>query len=108
MTAPRTRFWSAWRLHKLFDRPLIGCGAELEMANPNTSSQGQRLSTPSHPGQSKSDQAVSQETHQVKLEKLKFYRAEIKHEFNLLYDRVNSYITSQSFLVIGFALSMAI
>lgn len=48
----------------------------------------------------------AQEAFQIKLERLKFYRAEIQHEFNLLANRVSSYITSQSFLVIGFAMSM--
>jgi hypothetical protein len=41
-----------------------------------------------------------------KLEKLKFIRAEIKHEFSLLSSRVGAYLTCQSFLVVGFALSM--
>lgn len=41
-----------------------------------------------------------------KLELLKFYRAEIKQEYDLLSSRVNSYVTSQSFLCIAFASSM--
>lgn len=42
----------------------------------------------------------------LKLEKLKFYRSEVKHEFELLSSRLNSYILSQSFLVTAFAISM--
>jgi hypothetical protein len=41
-----------------------------------------------------------------KLERLKFIRAEIRHEFSLLSSRVGAYLTCQSFLVIAFALSM--
>jgi hypothetical protein len=47
-----------------------------------------------------------QESPPVNLERLRFYREEIKHEFNLLSNRVSSYVTSQSFLVTAFALSM--
>ena len=36
--------------------------------------------------------------HQAKLEKLNFYRSEIKHEFGLLSGRVSAYLASQSFL----------
>jgi hypothetical protein len=64
------------------------------------------MSTGSHRGVSSGNSSGSQGTHDVKLEKLGFYRAEIKHEFNLLSNRVNAYITSQSFLVVGFALAM--
>jgi hypothetical protein len=64
------------------------------------------VSTGSHRGISGDDSSGSQRTHDVKLEKLRFYRAEIQHEFNLLSNRVNAYITSQSFLVVGFALAM--
>jgi hypothetical protein len=53
------------------------------------------------------DQTDSQEMLQTKLRRLEFYRAEVKHEFNLLSNRLNAYITSQSFLVIAFALSMS-
>jgi hypothetical protein len=42
----------------------------------------------------------------VKLEKLKYYREEDKHEWNLLSNRISSYITSQSFLVTAYAVSM--
>jgi hypothetical protein len=52
------------------------------------------------------DPAPPPEPLDVKLEKLRFYREEIKHEFNLLSNRVSAYITSQSFLVTGFALSL--
>ena len=40
------------------------------------------------------------------LKKLSFYRSEIKHEFTLLYNRVSSYVTSQSFLTIAYASAM--
>jgi hypothetical protein len=49
---------------------------------------------------------VATESLEVKLQKLRFYRDEIRHEYNLLSNRVSAYITSQSFLVTGFALSM--
>jgi hypothetical protein len=42
----------------------------------------------------------------IKLEKLKYYREEDKHEWNLLSNRISSYITSQSFLVTAYAVSM--
>jgi hypothetical protein len=42
----------------------------------------------------------------MSVERLNFYRAEIKHELNLLSGRVSAYITSQSFLVTAFALSI--
>jgi hypothetical protein len=64
------------------------------------------VSRGSHRGISGGNSSGSQGTHDVKLEKLRFYRAEIQHEFNLLSNRVNAYITSQSFLVVGFALAM--
>lgn len=48
----------------------------------------------------------TEETTDLKLKKLKFYRSEIKHEFTLLYDRVSAYVTSQSFLTIAFASAM--
>jgi hypothetical protein len=41
-----------------------------------------------------------------KMEKLKYYRQENRHEWNLLSNRVSSYITSQSFLVTAYAVSM--
>lgn len=41
------------------------------------------------------------------LERLQFYRAEIRHEFDLLANRVSSFIASQSFLVLGFTLSVS-
>src|SRR5947209_17747930 len=47
------------------------------------------------------------ESRSIKLEKLKFYRAEIKQEYDLLSNRVSSYVTSQSFLCIAFASSMS-
>ena len=64
------------------------------------------VSTGAQRGISGGHPSGSQGTHDVKLDKLRFYRAEIKHEFNLLSNRVNAYITSQSFLVVGFALAM--
>jgi hypothetical protein len=42
-----------------------------------------------------------------KLERLNYYRREDTQEWTLLTNRVNSYITSQAFLVSGFAASMA-
>lgn len=41
-----------------------------------------------------------------RLEKLKFYRTEIKQEYDLMSSRVNSFVTSQSFLCIAYASSM--
>lgn len=41
-----------------------------------------------------------------KMEKLQYYRQENRHEWNLLSNRVSSYITSQSFLVTAYAVSM--
>ena len=41
-----------------------------------------------------------------KLEKLHFYKGEDRHEWTLLSNRLSSYITSQSFLVTGYALAM--
>ncbi len=43
----------------------------------------------------------------VKLDKLSFYRREVAQEWNLLSNRVSSYITSQSFLVSAYAISMS-
>ena len=45
-------------------------------------------------------------SHSEKLKRLNFYRSEITLEWNLLSNRVGSYITSQSFLVTAFAISM--
>ncbi len=42
----------------------------------------------------------------TKLKKLEFYRSEIQHEYTLLYSRVSTYVTSQSFLTIAFASAM--
>jgi hypothetical protein len=53
------------------------------------------------------DQTAPHEALPAKLRRLDFYRAEVRHEFNLLSSRLNAYITSQSFLVIAFALSMS-
>ena len=44
--------------------------------------------------------------HQANLDKLKFYRAEIMHEFGLLSGRVSTYVTSQSFLTIAYTSAM--
>ena len=41
-----------------------------------------------------------------KLERLEFYRSEIKMEYDLLSNRMSAYVTSQSFLCIAFATSM--
>ncbi|MBC7529088.1 MAG: hypothetical protein H7308_16255 [Chthonomonadaceae bacterium] len=43
----------------------------------------------------------------LKLEKLNFYRKENAQEWSLLSSRVSSYITSQSFLVSAYAISMS-
>ncbi len=43
----------------------------------------------------------------AKLEKLRFYRSEIKQEYDLLSNRVSSYVTSQSFLCIALTASMS-
>ena len=50
--------------------------------------------------------AEHEESLPARLEKLKFYRSETQHEFNLLSNRVGAYITSQSFLVIAYATSL--
>lgn len=42
----------------------------------------------------------------AKVELLRYYRDEIKHEFSLLSNRVSAYISSQSFLIIAFASAM--
>jgi hypothetical protein len=44
---------------------------------------------------------------EIKLQKLAFYRNEIQHEYTLLYSRVSTYVTSQSFLTIAFASGMS-
>jgi hypothetical protein len=78
------------------------------VSEPTRSAEGPRpVSAGLHPGRSDADPSGSPGTHDVKLEKLRFYRAEIQHEFNLLSTRVSAYITSQSFLVIGFTLAMS-
>ena len=41
-----------------------------------------------------------------KLERLNYYRAEDRHEWSLLSNRLSSYITSQSFLVTSYAIAM--
>jgi hypothetical protein len=43
---------------------------------------------------------------EIKLTKLQYYRTEIQHEYTLLYSRVSTYVTSQSFLTIAFASAM--
>ncbi len=40
------------------------------------------------------------------LTKLEYYRAETRHEFSLLGQRVNWYVSCQSFLIIAFASGM--
>jgi hypothetical protein len=78
------------------------------VSEPSRSAEGpQPVPAGLHAGRSGGDQARSPGPHDVKLEKLRFYRAEIQHEFNLLSTRVSAYITSQSFLVVGFALAMS-
>ncbi len=49
---------------------------------------------------------VTNPTFQSELELLKYYREEIRHEFNLLGSRVSSYLTSQSFLVVSYVTAM--
>lgn len=44
---------------------------------------------------------------EVKINKLTFYRSEIQHEYTLLYSRVSTYVTSQSFLTIAYASAMS-
>jgi hypothetical protein len=62
--------------------------------------------TAAEAGAPASDPAAPPEPLPARLDKLKFYRSEIQHEFSLLSARISAYITSQSFLVIGFATSM--
>ncbi len=50
---------------------------------------------------------TEEDSHEVKLKKLEFYRSEIQHEYTLLYSRVSTYVTSQSFLTIAFASAMS-
>ena len=50
---------------------------------------------------------AEKETLEIKLKKLEFYRSEIQHEYTLLYSRVSTYVTSQSFLTIAFASAMS-
>jgi hypothetical protein len=40
------------------------------------------------------------------LEKFRFYRDEIKHEFDLITGRLNAYLSAQSFLVLAYAAAM--
>ncbi len=42
------------------------------------------------------------------LDKFRFYREEIKHEFDLITGRLNAYLSAQSFLVLAYAASMNI
>ncbi len=46
---------------------------------------------------------IEKDLQEDKLKKLEFYRSEIQHEYTLLYSRVGTYVTSQSFLTIAFA-----
>jgi hypothetical protein len=50
---------------------------------------------------------IDDPTFRFQLELLKYYREEVKHEFNLLGTRVNSNLTAQSFLVASYAVAMA-
>ena len=50
---------------------------------------------------------IEKDSQEVKVKKLEFYRSEIQHEYSLLYSRVGTYITSQSFLIIAFASAMS-
>jgi hypothetical protein len=49
---------------------------------------------------------MENDSEETKLKKLQFYRSEIQHEYTLLYSRVSTYVTSQSFLTIAFASAM--
>jgi hypothetical protein len=49
---------------------------------------------------------VDDPTFRAQLELLKYYREEVRHEFNLLGTRVNSNLTAQSFLVASYAVAM--
>jgi hypothetical protein len=49
---------------------------------------------------------IEKDLQKDKLEKLEFYRSEIQHEYALLYSRVGTFVTSQSFLTIAFASAM--
>ena len=49
---------------------------------------------------------MENDSQELKLKKLLFYRSEIQHEYTLLYSRVSTYVTSQSFLTIAFASAM--
>ncbi len=40
------------------------------------------------------------------LDRLKYYRSEIRHEFDLISARLSSYLTAQSFLVLAYAAAM--
>ena len=40
------------------------------------------------------------------LDKFRFYREEIKHEFDLITGRLNAYLSAQSFLVLAYAAAM--
>jgi hypothetical protein len=42
------------------------------------------------------------------LDKFRFYREEIKHEFDLITGRLNAYLSAQSFLVLAYAAAMNI
>lgn len=42
----------------------------------------------------------------LKLEKLKYYRAETQHEYSLMLTRLSAYMTSQSFLFIAYPAAM--
>jgi len=46
------------------------------------------------------------QAHDAELDKLKFYRAEIKDEFALLSNRVSAYISAQAFLIIAYTSAM--
>lgn len=49
---------------------------------------------------------MENDSQETKLKKLQYYRSEIQHEYTLLYSRVSTYVTSQSFLTIAFASAM--
>ncbi len=50
---------------------------------------------------------AEKDSQETKLNKLQFYRSEIQHEYTLLYSRISTYVTSQSFLTIAFASAMS-
>jgi hypothetical protein len=80
---------------------------EAQVGNQNSTSEKGPCSGADHQDQPVDpSRAQAGAGHQDGLEKLKFIRGEMKHEFSLLAGRVNAYLTCQSFLVVAYALSM--